>query len=558
MPWPVLRADMAGLRFVACLRLAVVVAVAAVGSYGDHSDRARTLFVLLGLVGVPWATLVLFAADRPGNGWAVLGGPVGDAAGLFAVHSLMPGTANGVLLGYLVVVAFAGYTAGRILAAPLASLSLVLVLGGERLRSGSDGIGAGEMVAFSAALLALVFLLDRTVALQMRASARSSRLEGKADAILARVADSVVVTDADGRVIQCNPAAERLIGLPGERGVGRTCAEVLGLRIGEGPLECSRTCALLALAGTDEGRLAQETWRVDSFGRRQPLLANAEAVVDDHGRTVEVVHSLRDITHLKQAEEAKTLFLATASHELKTPLTVIKGFADTLLAFPDFDPDRRAAALQAIGLRAEELVRIVDRLLLSSRIEAGQVKVNIGRIALAPLLVERVLALESATGREISLELDVTVPDVIGDPAALVTVVDHLLDNALKYSPGGEPVAVRVIPDGNAMTIEVQDGGVGMDAEQAAWCFEKFWQAESTDVRRFGGTGIGLYIVRSLVEAMGGHVAVRSSPGAGSTFAVTLSHEHTEAAVPDGRGVGEPTSIREFMRQIGVPQRSAP
>src|SRR5204863_4560677 len=126
------------------------------------------------------------------------------------------------------------------------------------------------------------------------------------------------------------------------------------------------TCALLALAGPN-GNDPNETWRLDASGRKQPLLANAEAVTDDHGRTVEVVHSLRDITRLKQAEEAKTLFLATASHELKTPLTVIRGFADTLLAFDDFDAERRTAALQAIRIRSEELVRIVDRLLLSSR-----------------------------------------------------------------------------------------------------------------------------------------------------------------------------------------------
>jgi signal transduction histidine kinase len=281
-------------------------------------------------------------------------------------------------------------------------------------------------------------------------------------------------------------------------------------------------------------------------------------VTDDRGRTVEVVHSLRDITRLKQAEEAKTLFLATASHELKTPLTVIRGFAETLLAFEDVDPDRRTAALQAIRLRSEELARIVDRLLLSSRIEAGRVDVSMTRIALAPLLAERIRALGATTGRGIFLDLDPTVPDVSGDVPALAIVVDHLLDNALKYSPGGEPVTVRVQSDGNVVSIDVEDGGIGMDTEQAARCFEKFWQAESTDVRRFGGTGIGLYIVRSLVEAMGGTITVRSTPGSGSTFSLFLAHHRARTDLRDARELGESTSIREFMRQIGVPERSAP
>src|SRR6266508_1033507 len=103
---------MAAVRFTACLRLGLVLGVAAIGSYGEHSSSARSLFVVLGLLGVPWATMVLFAADRPGSWWAVLGGPAGDALGLFAVHSLVPEAASAVLLGYLVVVAFAAYTTG--------------------------------------------------------------------------------------------------------------------------------------------------------------------------------------------------------------------------------------------------------------------------------------------------------------------------------------------------------------------------------------------------------------------------------------------------------------
>jgi signal transduction histidine kinase len=328
------------------------------------------------------------------------------------------------------------------------------------------------------------------------------------------------------------------------------------LWVGDVPLECDRSCALLALSGASGTGGSDEIWRVDSTGRKQPLLANAEAVTDEAGRTVEVVHSLRDITRLKQAEEAKTLFLATASHELKTPLTVIRGFADTLLAFDDFEPARRTAALEAIRVRSEELVRIVDRLLLSSRIEAGRVQVNLTRLTVAPLVMERVRALEAATGREISFDVDPSVPDVSGDGQALTTVIDHLMDNALKYSPSGEPVIVRCRAQADAVRIDVTDGGVGMDAEQADRCFDKFWQAEATDVRRFGGTGIGLYIVRSLVEAMGGTVTVESAPGAGSTFSVWLFHRPADPDVRDGRDLGEATSIREFMRQIGVPERS--
>ncbi len=112
------------------------------------------------------------------------------------------------------------------------------------------------------------------------------------------------------------------------------------------------------------------------------------------------------------------------------------------------------------------------------------------------------------------------------DPLALQTVVDHLLDNAVKYSDGG-PVVIEGRRRSAMVEISVSDIGIGMDEEQARHCFDKFWQAESTDVRRFGGTGIGLYIVSSMVDAMGGTIVVESAPGQGSRFVVR---------VPVGRG----------------------
>jgi signal transduction histidine kinase len=299
-----------------------------------------------------------------------------------------------------------------------------------------------------------------------------------------------------------------------------------------------------------------ELWREDSSGRRQPLLAEAAEVPASNDGGSEVVHSMRDITRLKQAEEAKTLFLATASHELKTPLTVISGFASTLLRYPDIDDKMRGSALDAIHTRSIELTRIVERLLLSSRIEAGRLDLDLSVVNVTPLLRERLESSAAGISRTITFNAAAEVPDVIGNPQALTTVVDHLLDNAVKYSPNGEPVVVDVSTGDHAVCISVSDQGIGMDAEQAQHCFDRFWQAESTDVRRFGGTGIGLYIVQSLVDAMGGSISVESQPGKGSTFVIQLRRE---GAVPEQQPtsrMGEATSIREFMRQIGVPERT--
>jgi PAS domain S-box-containing protein len=382
----------------------------------------------------------------------------------------------------------------------------------------------------------------------------------KTEAILARIGDCVMVTDTGGSVVQWNAAAERIVGCPRERAIGRNCNSVLGLRVGEHELDCSKGCALLGSRDATADLRGQEAWRLRDGERRQPLLATAAVVRDRDGKVSEVVHSFRDITRLKEADEAKTLFLATASHELKTPLTVIQGFTESLAGSPGHG-EQEKRALDAVHRRAIELNGIVDRILLSSRIEAGRAKVSPEEVPLGDILEERVSALRSARGREVTMEVEQLLPNVIADRAGLITVLDHLLDNAVKYSPDGGPVGLSAASEDLCVVLGVSDEGIGMDPEQAARCFDKFWQAESSDVRRFGGTGIGLYIVKSLVDAMGGTIAVETEVGAGTTFRVSLLRagapitELTEEEVVVVPGEGDPSVIREFMRQIGVPSR---
>ena len=382
----------------------------------------------------------------------------------------------------------------------------------------------------------------------------------KSEAILARVGDAVVVTGPTGVITGWNPAAEQAIGSGRREAIGHRCEETLGLRHGERELDCSQGCALLAMKS--ESTLGIEVWRKREDGRRQPFLANVSAVQDRGGRLTEIVHSLRDVTRLMEADEAKNLFLATASHELKTPLTVIQGFAQTLLRAPDWDMDQRNRALSAMARRALELNKIVDRLMLSSRIEGGRVDVSMKNVDVAPIIQERVQALGGSTGRLLVVDLPDDLVTVRSDPDAFATVLDHLLDNAVKYSPGGETVTVTATVTENSVRVHVADAGIGMNEEQAEKCFEKFWQAESSDDRRFGGTGIGLYIVRSLVEAMGGQISVESSMGDGSTFSVMLIRSDVALPKPpptsngvdvEGLKTAEPSVIREFMRQIGIP-----
>ncbi|MGH2771748.1 MAG: ATP-binding protein [Actinomycetota bacterium] len=384
----------------------------------------------------------------------------------------------------------------------------------------------------------------------------------KSRAILDRVGDGVVVTDSRGSIIEVSPAARSILDWGDEPLAGLRCEHVIGLRIGERVVDCSAGCQLLKLMeqACNNGSLANETWRPSADGRKQPLLASVAAVPDPDGNISGIVHSFRDITKLKEAEEAKTLFLATASHELKTPLTVIQGFSEFLTRTDDVTDEERSTALEAIHRRAVELNRIVENLLLTSRIEVGRLHLDLEDFDMRSSLSERAKAMSAARGREVVAEVAADIPRVRAQPDAFVTVVDHLLDNALKYSPDGGPIKITALVDEPWVVVRVIDRGMGMDAETMAHAFDRFWQGESTDVRRFGGTGIGLFIVRSIIEAMNGQVGVSSKVGSGSTVWFRLlksgADRPQESSNERSAARGEESMIREFMRQLGIPERS--
>jgi len=271
-------------------------------------------------------------------------------------------------------------------------------------------------------------------------------------------------------------------------------------------------------------------------------------------RVTSIIGSAHDFTARKEAEDTKTMFLATASHELKTPLTVIQGFAQ-MLGTGHADEEIGTEAVGAIRRRAVQLNKIIDRILLSSRIETGRAPVTLTAVDPRPILDELVDSLGGASQRDIAVEAG-EIPLIKADADAFTTVIDHLLDNAVKYSPDGGKIRVLARGDQDRVLFEVADEGIGMTEAQVERCFEKFWQAESSDVRRFGGTGIGLFIVRSLVEAMGGGVEVTSSPGKGTRFTIALPRA-PEPAEHEGQP-REPSIVKEFMRQLGIPARREP
>ncbi len=508
------------------------------------------------LLWLPGAVVLWFAEEGPASTLRTRAGITLDLTALVSIMALAPDLAPTALLVMIPLAAATAYQSGAALGFAFVAIGLVGRIAVAVWRPPTDEpIQLMEEVTIGLVAVCVVLLMERAVGIRRHDARRMQEFADTSQTIMSRSTEGIVVTDTGGVVTQANPAADRvLIDIDARPLVGHGCTDRLSLRSPTGkPLDCSTSCALAELcSGTD----AVEVLRVVGE-ERQPLLASAIAITGSDGSR-SVMHSFRDITSLKQADEAKTMFLATASHELKTPLTVIRGFTQ-LLQGTVADPQAQVA-LSAIENRSRELATIIDRLLLSSRIEDGRVDLPLDDIDLSELLNGRKDGFGQALGLAVELEVQ---PDlqVRANAGAILTVVDLLVDNAAKYSRniGTVRVVARATPRGAA--VEVIDRGIGMTPDQADRCFDKFWQAEASDVRRFGGTGIGLYIVRSMVDGMDGTVTVTSTLGAGSTFAIDLpalplTQEASDgvaqpSGAPDGRKA-QPVTVDEFMQQLGI------
>ena len=312
-------------------------------------------------------------------------------------------------------------------------------------------------------------------------------------AVIDASADGIAVLDSDGLVRQWNPAAHRLTGLSPDLATGR------------------RPPFPLPAPGEKlTHKLANGRW-IDLLCTG--LSGRGEKVLD-----------FRDITAAKELEEAKDLFLATTSHELRTPITVVQGFASTLASRWDklADADRRAA-VQTIAERAGSLARLVEQLLLGSRAGADQLQVSNGPFDLAALLRGAVVAFRPLSDRH-TLGIDIVgdLPPANGDPMATDIIIGQLLENAFKYSPEGGSVTVRAWTDGEAIVVEVADQGIGIPPEDRERVFERFVQGETGDRRRFGGIGLGLYIVRQLAVAQDGEITADEHDSGGTVMRLRL------------------------------------
>lgn len=247
----------------------------------------------------------------------------------------------------------------------------------------------------------------------------------------------------------------------------------------------------------------------------------AAQVKSDEGKDLGVVAIFIDVTEIRMIDKMKSSFVAMASHELRTPLTAIKGFVSTLLMDDSFSNEERREFYMIIDQECDRLTRLINDLLNTSRIEAGEsLKPNYTRVDTRALLDKVVLIQRQSTHKhQIKLDVRGEIPSIIGDEDKLDQILTNLLNNAIKYSPNGGDITVHATVEDDHLLIGVEDQGLGIPKDHLAKVFDKFHRVNNEDNRKIYGTGLGLYLVKHLVESVHmGKIWVESEVGKGSTF----------------------------------------
>ncbi|MBU1909278.1 MAG: PAS domain-containing protein [Verrucomicrobia bacterium] len=335
------------------------------------------------------------------------------------------------------------------------------------------------------------------------------------EAVFVSMVEGVMALDEEERVININHAAARLFGVPRDKARNRHLQElarnadlqqlVTAARSGDQPVEGDITL----FSGED-----------------RHLQVHASRLRDAGGRGIGVLVVLNDVTRLRRLENLRRDFVANVSHELKTPITSIKGFIETLQdgALKSEEDARRF--LEIMARQADRLNAIIEDLLHLSRVEeeAAQQDIELKEQPLhEPLQAALHCCHHKAETRQISIELKCE-PGLCAriNAPLLEQAVVNLLDNAIKYSAPSSPVEVEVVREEGGIAIRVRDRGCGIAVKHLPRLFERFYRVDKARSRQMGGTGLGLAIVKHIAQAHGGSVTVESTPGQGSVFGLHL------------------------------------
>jgi PAS domain S-box-containing protein len=336
--------------------------------------------------------------------------------------------------------------------------------------------------------------------------------------VISNTSDGIFVIDAEGTLLSWNPAMERITGYSRSDAVGASCDEVLAGYVVD---EASGETIRVPVSFTDIDTRDVLVTRAD--GSQRWVRCTSSAMPRRDGGTKAFVIVARDVTSELETEQLKSDFVATVSHELRSPLTPLKGFIVALRdGLLEDTPELRHEYYEIMWRGIGRLERLINDLLDVSRVEAGKLNMDPVPIELNPFVENAVHEISrEQPGRRVDLELSERPVTVYADSFRVNQIIANLLSNAFKYSPASAPVYVEVTSTAACAVIAVRDGGDGIAPQDQPYVFDRFFRARSNTTEA-GGVGLGLFICRRLVEAMGGEIGLESREGEGCTFSFTL------------------------------------
>ena len=343
---------------------------------------------------------------------------------------------------------------------------------------------------------------------------RSAQAEkGKLEAVFTSMAEGIVVLDAKNRIDTVNRGMERMIGRRREEIVAMT------------PLEAFRNIPLQD--ALERFREARETvWQEVSLGDDHPVVMDVtiSAVQGDAGGERKTILVFHDVTQLKKLERVRTDFVTNVTHEIRTPLTAIIGFVETLLQGALDNPQTARKFLETVQENAQRLNRLVDDLLTLSGFELGEMTLHQEGLSLADVLDQVLTVVEARVSeKELRVVRDTPAqaPRITADRDRLAQILLNIMDNAVKFTPPGGTITVTASQEEREyLTVRIADTGVGIPKGEIPRLGERFYRADKARSRELGGTGLGLSIVKHLMKAHNGRMTIDSAPGKGTTVSL--------------------------------------
>jgi PAS domain S-box-containing protein len=348
--------------------------------------------------------------------------------------------------------------------------------------------------------------------------------KNRLNAILEFSGDGVAILDAAHRITIFNRALSQMTGAQPADAIGRRFEEVVDVRNRRAGSTLDEAEANGWPLARSAGTLFLEGDLLREGGRPVSVEINFAPLFDDDSRLISIIATVRDITRFREADELKSTFVSIVSHELKTPVALIKGYASTLRrSDASWDADTMRDSLQVIEDESDRLAHLIDDLLDASRVQTGNFKLVPVELDIDQLVADAARRFQpQAAGHSLVVDVPPNLPLVHADEARITQVLRNLLSNAVKYSPEGGEVRIssRVAP--REVVITVSDQGPGIAPEDLAHLFSRFYRGNSALARKTQGAGLGLYLSKAIIEAHGGRIWAESDGRNGSRFSFSL------------------------------------